>query len=325
MTDLISVIIPVYNRQDMVGECIASLQAQSYPHLEIILIDDGSTDNTLEVCQKLAAEDSRIVLLDGGHGGVSAARNKGLDAATGKYVFFLDSDDVIHPMLLEELSRDMSETGAPMGGTHVHPVAAKYWPKLMERMPKAGDFSGTEHYSHEETVHRVFHSQTPLNMIGGVMISREWVGQTRFREDLFIGEDFYFIYQNLIKGADAVFLKESRYYNRIHDSNTSWDFGYTGFWTRFCRRELVWKSEESMGRAEYANRQKQEGFGCYLRCLKHNKPHCEDVKRMCQTIWSYRQELLPALSWKGKIRYYLSVFTPGIYLMIFRKNNANNT
>lgn len=321
MNNLISIIIPVYNRQDMVGECVTSLQAQSYPHLEIILIDDGSTDNTLEVCQKLSAEDSRIILLDGGHGGVSAARNKGLDAATGKYVFFLDSDDVIHPLLLQELVENMDKTDAPMGGTNVHPVAAKYWPQLIERMPKTADFCGTEHHSHEETLHKVFHSKTPLNMIGGVMIRRDWIGKTRFREDLSIGEDFYFIYQNLIKGAETVFLKESRYYNRIHDSNTSWDYGYTGFWTRFLRRELVWKSEEALGRTEYANLQKQQGFDCYLRCLKQNDPRCEDVKKMQKTMRAYRRTLFPALSWKSKLRYYLAVYAPGIYLALFQKKS----
>ena len=319
MNDLISVIIPVYNRQDMVGECIASLQAQSYHHLEIILIDDGSTDNTLAVCQNLAAEDNRIVLLQGGHSGVSAARNKGLDAATGKYVFFLDSDDTIHPLLLQELVESMEKTGAPMGGTQVYSFSEKNWFRVNEVIAKQTGFCGTVHHSYENALHAVFYSMTPLNMIGGVIIRRNWIDTTRFREDLTIGEDFYFIYQNLIKGADAVFLNKKRYYNRYHDSNTSWDYTYTGFWSRFLRWELVWQSEEAMGRAEYAKLQKREGFGCYLRCLQQNKPHCEDVKRMRKTVWTYRQELLSALSWKSKIRYYLSVLTPGIYLMIFRK------
>lgn len=321
MNDLVSVIIPVYNREMYIEECIASLQAQSYKNYEIILIDDGSTDNTLEICRKLATEDSRIVLLDGGHGGVSAARNKGLDIATGTYLFFLDSDDAIHPLLLQELVENMDRTGAPMGGTDVWSVPADGWHLVEKRIEKATAFCGTDYKTHQEALHEIFITNTPLNMIGGVMMRRDWVGVTRFREDLSIGEDFYFIYENLIKGADTISLKERRYYCRIHDSNTSWDYSYTGFWTRFFRRELVWKSEETMGRTEYAKLQKQQGLGCFLRCLKHNKPHCEDVRRMRKTIWSYRQILLPALPWKSKIRYYFSVFTPGIYLMISRMKN----
>lgn len=318
MDALISVIIPVYNREKYLGECIASLQAQSYPMFEIILIDDGSTDKTLEICQKLAAEDSRIVLLNGSHCGVSAARNKGLDIAKGEYVLFVDSDDVIHPLLLEELVESMAKNDAPMGGSAVVSVPHSKWHRVNEIIAKETDFCGTEHLSNEETLHAVFHSITPLNMIGGVMMLRNWVDHTRFREDLFIGEDFWFIYENLIKGASAVFLNKKRYYARVHDENTSWDYSYEGFWTRFYRRELVWKNEEAMGRTEYAKLQKQQGFGCYLLCLTQNTPGSDEIKKMQRTMRNYQSVLLPAQGWKGKLRFFVSVYTPSLYLIADR-------
>ena len=99
----ISVIIPVYNTEKYVEECIESVLAQTYTDFELILIDDGSEDNSREICREMGRKDDRIRLIQMEHRGVSAARNAGMDAAVGKYLFFLDSDDMIHPQLLEAL------------------------------------------------------------------------------------------------------------------------------------------------------------------------------------------------------------------------------
>lgn len=92
---MVSVIIPVYNGAEFVEKCIRSVMEQSYRDLEIIVIDDGSTDNSYEICQKLAKEDDRIRLVHQENAGVSAARNKGLDLAQGEYVTFVDADDLL--------------------------------------------------------------------------------------------------------------------------------------------------------------------------------------------------------------------------------------
>lgn len=89
----ISVIVPVYNTEKYIGKCIQSLVNQKYPCLEIILVNDGSTDGSLAVCNEFAKADDRIVVLNQKNGGVSAARNNGLEHATGQWVSFLDSDD----------------------------------------------------------------------------------------------------------------------------------------------------------------------------------------------------------------------------------------
>lgn len=318
MNCLVSILIPVYNRQSLIEECVASIFAQTYQNFEIILVDDGSTDQTISICRQLANNDNRIRLLEENHGGVSAARNKGLEVAQGDYIFFLDSDDVIHPLLLEELVSTMEAANAPIGGTCVASVSEQHWHLVRERLEQPSDFCGTAFHNHADSLAAVFRGSSPLNMIGGVMIRRDWIGKTRFREDLSIGEDFYFIYQNLIKGASSVFLNKKRYYSRLHSANTSWDYSFTGFWSRFFRRELVWKGEEQAGRTAYANQQKAEAFSCYLRCLKNNAPYCDDVDKMRQVMKDYKCLLLPALSWKGKMRYYLSVYAPGLYLFLSR-------
>ena len=98
---MVSVIIPVYNVAKFLDMSLQSLLNQTYPYWEAILVNDGSTDNSLEILQRYAANDSRFKVIDKPNGGVSSARNVGLDAATGQYIAFLDPDDMMYPQFLE--------------------------------------------------------------------------------------------------------------------------------------------------------------------------------------------------------------------------------
>ena len=99
----ISVIIPVYNVEQYLERCVKSVINQTYKNIEIILVDDSSTDSSLEVCNKLAQKDSRIKVIHKENGGLSSARNVGLDVAKGKYITFIDSDDVPEVTWAEKL------------------------------------------------------------------------------------------------------------------------------------------------------------------------------------------------------------------------------
>lgn len=102
--ELISIIVPVYNAEQYLGDCIKSVLKQTYTHFELILVEDGSTDNSREICRRVGMDDIRISLVrQERNQGVSRARNAGIEAAKGKYLFFLDSDDTIHPRLIETL------------------------------------------------------------------------------------------------------------------------------------------------------------------------------------------------------------------------------
>ena len=114
MTPLVSVIIPVYKVEAYLTACVESVLAQTYRNFEIILVDDGSPDNCPQMCDELAARDSRIRVIHKENGGLSSARNTGIDAARGDYLAFLDSDDLWTPLFLERLYRAVEETGADM-------------------------------------------------------------------------------------------------------------------------------------------------------------------------------------------------------------------
>ena len=103
MDDLISVIVPVYNVEKYVKKCVDSIIAQTYRNLEIILVDDGSTDSSGRICDELASIDKRIIVIHKPNGGLSDARNAGISIARGKYLGFVDGDDLIHPQTYEIL------------------------------------------------------------------------------------------------------------------------------------------------------------------------------------------------------------------------------
>lgn len=97
----VSIIIPVYNVEDYVEECLRSALNQTYQSIEIVIVNDGSTDNSVKICNDLIKEDSRASLLSKPNGGLSSARNFGLEHARGEFVFFLDGDDVVDERAIE--------------------------------------------------------------------------------------------------------------------------------------------------------------------------------------------------------------------------------
>ena len=119
---LISVIVPIYNIEQYVEKCINSICMQDYKNLEIILVDDGSTDRCGEICDKLAQTDQRIVVIHKKNGGLSDARNTGIEKANGEFYSFVDGDDYILSNTISDLLMVSSKTGADVvacGFSHV--------------------------------------------------------------------------------------------------------------------------------------------------------------------------------------------------------------
>ncbi len=105
----VSVIIPVYQAEKYLKECLESILNQSYKNIEVILIDDGSKDNSLVICNQYRARDNRLIVINQENSGVSVARNVGINKATGDYIYFIDSDDWIEQNTLEELISEIEK------------------------------------------------------------------------------------------------------------------------------------------------------------------------------------------------------------------------
>ena len=126
MDELISVIVPIYNVEKYLEKCVKSIQEQTYKNIEIILVDDGSLDNCGELCEKYALKDPRIKVVHKENGGLSDARNKGIDNATGKYIVFVDSDDYIEINYIELLYKAIRENKAEISQCGIYKVDCNY-------------------------------------------------------------------------------------------------------------------------------------------------------------------------------------------------------
>ena len=148
---LISVIVPVYNVQAYLPRCVDSILNQEYGNLEVILVDDGATDESGAICDAYAARDSRVRVIHKPNGGLSSARNAGIDAATGEYLAFVDSDDWIEPDTYGYMLRQMVHGGAKLACAGRYDVNGETGDKKIGLCPQR-----EEVISAEEMVGRIF-------------------------------------------------------------------------------------------------------------------------------------------------------------------------
>lgn len=183
---LVSVIIPVYNVEKYLRECVDSVTTQTYTNLEIILSDDGATDSSGAICDELAATDSRIRVIHEENGGLSVARNRGLDIATGEYVVFVDSDDAIHPEMIEHLLRISNDTDSDLVTTK-KPIATESVDWSMTDLSKEQIVTFTT----EDSVRR-FLMRFDNCAVWGCLFKRSIIGDLRFTPEI-INEDEMFL------------------------------------------------------------------------------------------------------------------------------------
>lgn len=214
---LVSVIIPVYNVEEYLRKCVDSVLNQTYKNLEIILVDDGSTDSSGKICDEYVEKDERISAVHQKNGGLSVARNSGLSEAEGKYVYFLDSDDYITDNALETLveiaEKDNSDIvffdAVSFADTDDFEVSQNYI-----RKNKYKTDNGYAVFS-AMTKNKEYHSAVPL-----LLINREFLLESGIS---FISgilyEDMVFTYQLFCK-AFAVSQCENALYHRRYRKNS---------------------------------------------------------------------------------------------------------
>lgn len=219
MDTLISIIIPVYNSSPYLHDCIQSVLQQTHQNFELILVDDGSVDDSKKICQKLSISDRRIHYLTQSHKGVSAARNKGIKAAIGRYLFFLDSDDMIHPYLLETMYTILSKTNAIMAATEYDFIESDESIKIYAcQSPQS---CSTDYIHVDNQIFLDLFMNGCINSTGGIMIHHIPTHFLYFDERLQNGEDTKFIYQMLLQGADTIILNKKWYYYRKYENSSS--------------------------------------------------------------------------------------------------------
>ena len=187
--ELISIIVPVYNVEKYIAKCLDSLVNQTYLNIEILLIDDGSTDKSLSICKKYAAVDSRIKLFSKENGGVSSARNLGLLHVQGEYVVFVDSDDFVSPKYCEHLYQLAINTKSELASVSRYNI-------LNKEVVKISDLSFNQITS-DEALRKFFLGEGINCYLFSKIFKYETIKGLRFDESLESAEDVLFIYQTL--------------------------------------------------------------------------------------------------------------------------------
>jgi glycosyltransferase involved in cell wall biosynthesis len=287
-TTLISVIIPAYNVENFIKECIDSVVAQTYTNLEIIVIDDGSPDASGSIADLCAENDDRIIVVHTENGGVSSARNAGLEIATGEYVVFIDSDDRIEPDCIEYFQKLIDETDSDVA------VSLNMYNPFNMKQVNADRF---EIYSPTVAMREMYLSHINV-AVWNKIYRRSFIEthQLRFLPELWFGEGFTFnitcfqhaasigvgrrrvYYQqfnpesamrkfNLAtreSGFKALTIQKEGFTIEDREVNQSWDFHYRRLAFSICREITRFNMEH-----EYKSELKKYGSLSRRRLLQH--------------------------------------------------------
>ena len=209
----VTVIVTVYNLEDYIEECLLSLINQIYKNIEIIVINDGSTDTSCEKIKELSENDKRITLVNKENGGVSSARNSGLDIATGSYIMFVDGDDVLSPEAIKECV-DVFSKDKDVDAVFFECEKFTNTPILSND----NTISGKEYLTHQELLHTIAKGDFDSSIVWAKLYKAELWEKIRFepgmtREDEYVNTDIYLLIEN------AVRLQKKMYYYRMREDS----------------------------------------------------------------------------------------------------------
>ncbi|MGP5029609.1 glycosyltransferase family 2 protein [Corynebacterium casei] len=210
---LVSVIVPVYNVAEFVDSCLKSLLGQTYKDIEIVVVDDGSTDNTPEVCSEMSRRDPRIRVINQSNRGVSAARNKGVSEARGEYVCFVDGDDIAHPKMVERLVRSLESAHADVACAGYERFTSHYVPVDLPHESASCTFSA------QAACSELLYQRIP-NGPWAKLFPRVVLADVPFLESLRLGEDLLMNFDVFSRSAQVVVLEEPLYGYRQREGST---------------------------------------------------------------------------------------------------------
>lgn len=217
-TPLISVIIPIYNVQNYLEDCITSVLNQTYPNVEVILVNDGSTDRSSEICEYYSAQDERIIYISQENKGLSGARNRGIEESNGDYVVFIDGDDVMDSQQLTLLYEKLVEYDADIAIGSYHQYSEQ-------------DGCFYIHFTDEDYIEKLYFRDElidDLPELEKIDVSFVTAWGKLFKKHLFnhvkfplnkLSEDVFVMYKLFLQCEKIIFVKKSLYTYRRHNTS----------------------------------------------------------------------------------------------------------
>lgn len=282
MYPLISVIVAAYKIEQYLGTCIESIQKQTYSNLEIIIVNDGSPDHCHEIATAYAEKDNRIIVLDKENGGLSDARNAGLDVAKGEYIVIVDGDDSISPEMIQVMYDKITEQHADLCICNIQIVDEQYKPIEQMALSKIKD----EVLCQDEMYERIVQSPNWFYVVAwNKLYKREIFEKVRYKKGK-IHEDELAIH-HILGCCDRIVTVENRLYNYVQRNNSITHNGY-----KVQQLDIV---EAFADRADYfiKNNQNMRAFRMLVRmriflldgCIALKKNKNADVKRRIEELY----------------------------------------
>lgn len=281
MDALVSIIIPVYNLENYIENCLDSLVNQTYKNIEIICVDDGSKDNSGEKIKAMQANDDRIVYIRQDNAGVSAARNNGLKNYHGDYVMFVDGDDYVHHQAVGLLLKGID--GTDYGFVY---SKAKNTPKLDEEMPAITD--GKCRKSDESELYSNIDGNCLGKAVWGKIYRRATLENLDFPENITNGEDFHFIVRYLCTNKCSIgFVDEQLYYYyQRGDSASQSDFSPKRLTElQIIEKINIYLSDKDNDFLKTYSVQNLISMILVIRTRSINSKYERETKKLCKSLW----------------------------------------
>lgn len=214
MDELISIIVPIYNVEEYLRECLDSIMSQTYQNFECLLINDGSPDNSADICREYVEKDSRFRYFEKENGGVSSARNLGIEHSKGEYITFIDSDDWVDSDYLEVLYNALIDENADISVStykRFHMADNCWYFHSFQRGYEKKIFTGSELIDNLQLLSSFDHS---YGSVCGKLVKSVRVETIRFNEETTLGEDMEFWYKLYLISDKIVYVNKDTYIYR---------------------------------------------------------------------------------------------------------------
>ena len=225
---LISIVVPVYNAEKYLEQCLNSIQNQTYKNFEVILVNDGSMDHSESICMDFVKVDTRFKYFTKENGGASSARNFGLDNVTGDYITFIDADDWVDENHLEVLINNIKENNSDMAVSSIKKFdnVSNFEFRVYSKQEKyLLNYNKLNREEFLVILPKLIHASNSYKIAVSKLFKKELVTDVRFDESIIYGEDLDFFFKLYNKVNSISYVDEITYIYRLHDESSSSKFG----------------------------------------------------------------------------------------------------